>query len=137
MSSAVQTSDAPQPQKVNYSKSRNCLELTYAEGEKIELPAEMLRVLSPSAEVQGHGDPILQVGKKDVRIWNIEPVGRYALKLCFDDEHDSGLFTWDYLWHLGQNQERLWQQYLNKLEAAGESREPKLIPLAVDAGRKN
>ncbi|SFB97290.1 DUF971 family protein [Marinospirillum celere] len=129
-------SDAPQPEKINYSKSRNCLELTYADGEVFEFPAEFLRVLSPSAEVQGHGDPILQVGKKNVRIWKIEPVGRYAVKLCFDDEHDSGLFSWDYFWHLGQNQQRLWQKYLNQLEAAGESREPKLIPLAVDAGKK-
>ena len=130
-------SAAPQPQKVNYSKSRQCLELTYATGEAFELSAELLRVLSPSAEVQGHGKPILQPGKKDVKIWKIEPVGRYALKLCFDDGHDSGLFTWDYLWHLGQNKERLWQEYLDKLDAAGESRAPKLIPLAVDVGLKN
>ncbi|WP_404420119.1 gamma-butyrobetaine hydroxylase-like domain-containing protein [Marinospirillum sp.] len=129
--------EAPQPEKVNYSKSRQCLELTYASGEAFDLSAEMLRVLSPSAEVQGHGSPILQTGKKDVRIWKIEPVGRYALKLSFDDGHDSGLFSWDYLWHLGQNKERLWQEYLDKLAAAGESREPKLIPLAVDAGQKN
>ncbi len=129
-------SEVPQPQKVNYSKSRHCLELSYASGEQFELPAELLRVLSPSAEVQGHGDPILQVGKKDVRIWKIEPVGRYALKLSFDDGHDSGLFSWSYFWHLGQNKERLWQEYLGKLDAAGESREPKLIPLAVDAGKK-
>ncbi|WP_114417365.1 gamma-butyrobetaine hydroxylase-like domain-containing protein [Marinospirillum perlucidum] len=126
---------APQPSKINYSKSRACLELSYASGEFFELSAELLRVLSPSAEVQGHGQPRLQTGKKEVRIWKIEPVGRYALKLSFDDGHDSGLFTWDYLWHLGCNKEKLWQDYLDQLQAAGESRQPKLIPLAVDAGR--
>jgi len=124
----------PQPIKVHYSKSRNCLELHYADGQLIELSAELLRVFSPSAEVQGHGSPKLQVGKKDVRIWKIEPVGRYALKLSFDDGHDTGLYTWDYFWQLGENKEVWWQQYLDQLAAAGESRAPKLIPLAVDVG---
>ncbi|SFX33446.1 gamma-butyrobetaine hydroxylase-like domain-containing protein [Marinospirillum alkaliphilum] len=126
---------APQPNRVHYSKTRHCLELGYADGQALELPAELLRVLSPSAEVQGHGNPKLQFGKKDVKIWKIEPVGRYALKISFDDGHDSGLFTWDYLWHLGQHREQLWQDYLNQLAAAGESREPRLIPLFTDAGK--
>lgn len=128
-------SSAPQPTRINYSKSRHCLELSYADGQQLELSAELLRVLSPSAEVQGHGHPKLQFGKKDVRIWKIEPVGRYALKLSFDDGHDSGLFTWDYFWHLGSNKERLWQDYLDQLTAAGASRQPKLIPLVIDAGK--
>jgi DUF971 family protein len=128
-------SSAPQPTRINYSKSRHCLELSYADGQQLELSAELLRVLSPSAEVQGHGNPKLQFGKKDVRIWKIEPVGRYALKLSFDDGHDSGLFTWDYFWHLGSNKDRLWQDYLDQLAAAGESRQPKLIPLVIDAGK--
>lgn len=127
----------PQPTKIHYSKSKHCLALHYADGQLFELPAELLRVLSPSAEVQGHGSPKLQTGKKDVRIWKIEPVGRYALKLSFDDGHDSGLFTWDYLWQLGINQALKWQQYLDQLAAAGASRAPKLIPLAVDAGKKS
>ncbi|NLW05910.1 MAG: DUF971 domain-containing protein [Pseudomonadaceae bacterium] len=126
----------PQPTKIHYSKSRACLELHYPQGQIFELPAELLRVLSPSAEVQGHGSPKLQVGKKDVRIWKIEPVGRYALKLSFDDGHDTGLFTWDYFWHLGTHKALEWQRYLDQLAAAGESRNPKLIPLAVDAGKK-
>lgn len=126
---------APQPDQIHYSKSRHCLTLSYADRPAVELPAELLRVLSPSAEVQGHGKPKLQVGKKDVRIWKIEPVGRYALKISFDDGHDSGLFTWDYLWHLGQNQQHLWQDYLDQLAAAGASREPRLIPLFTDAGK--
>ncbi len=127
----------PQPTKIHYSKSQRCLALHYADGQLFELPAELLRVLSPSAEVQGHGSPKLQVGKKDVRIWKIEPVGRYALKLSFDDGHDTGLFTWDYLWQLGTNQALEWQQYLDQLAAAGESRAPKLIPLTVDAGKND
>lgn len=129
--------NAPQPTRIHYSKSRHCLELDYADGQTLELPAELLRVLSPSAEVQGHGNPKLQVGKKDVKIWKIEPVGRYALKISFDDGHDSGLFTWDYLWYLGQNHQRLWQDYLAQLAAAGESRESRLIPLFTDAGKSS
>lgn len=133
----------PQPYKVHYSKSSNCLQLYYAAASdattpdqpSYELPAEFLRVFSPSAEVQGHGTPVLQTGKKDVRIWHIEPVGRYALKLSFDDGHDSGLFTWEYLWHLATQQEHKWQAYLQELAAAGASRVPKLIPLAVDLGQ--
>lgn len=124
----------PQPIKIHYSKNSHCLELHYADGQLTELSAELLRVLSPSAEVQGHGSPKLQVGKKDVRIWKIEPVGRYALKLSFDDGHDTGLFTWDYFWQLGENKQVWWQRYLDQLAAAGESRTPKLIPLAVDVG---
>ena len=127
----------PQPTKIHYSKSRHCLELHYADGHLIELTAELLRVLSPSAEVQGHGSPKLQSGKKDVRIWNIEPVGRYALKLSVDDGHDTGLFTWDYFWKFGENKELWWQRYLDQLAAAGESRSPKLIPLAIDVGTKS
>lgn len=87
--------------------------------------------------MQGHGHPVLQAGKKEVRIWQMEPVGHYALKLYFDDGHDTGLYSWDYLWYLCQNQHTLWQEYLDKLAAAGASRQPKLIPLAVDASRKS
>lgn len=124
----------PKPTRIHYSHSRHCLELHYAESQTFEFSAELLRVLSPSAEVKGHGSPKLQVGKKDVRIWKIEPIGRYALKLSFDDGHDTGLFTWDYFWHLGTHKALEWQRYLDQLAAAGESRAPKLIPLAVDAG---
>ncbi len=124
-----------QPKQVRYSKAKAQLELDYDSGETHCLSAEFLRVMSPSAEVQGHGQPVLQVEKKDVRIWKIEPVGRYALKLYFDDGHDSGLFTWAYLDHLGCHQAQLWQDYLDRLAAAGERREPRFIPLAVDATR--
>lgn len=122
------------PSKIHYSKSQASLQLTYADGREVNLSAEYLRVYSPSAEVRGHGNAVLQTGKKDVQIWQLEAVGNYALKISFDDGHDSGLYTWEYLEQLDINQATWWQDYLNRLAAAGESRQPKLIPLAVDVG---
>ena len=120
------------PSNIKVRKKSRCLELTYAETageETYQLSFEMLRVLSPSAEVRGHGvgNEILQTGKKDVAILNIEPAGNYALKLIFDDGHDSGLYDWKYLRHLCENQQELWQGYLQKLEDAGSSRESNVI----------
>lgn len=101
------------------------LELTYENGNTYRLPFELLRVLSPSAEVQGHGpgQETLQTGKRDVLITSLEPVGHYALKPTFSDGHDSGLFTWDYLYKLCENQEQLWLTHLEKLAAAGLDRD--------------
>lgn len=124
-----------QPTKIHYSKSQASLQLSYADGTEYQLSAEYLRVYSPSAEVRGHGNAVLQTGKKDVQIWQLEPVGNYALKISFNDGHDSGLYTWEYLQELGQNQAAWWQDYLNRLQAAGASRQPKMIPLAVDASK--
>lgn len=118
------------PTSVDYQQRERRLVLTYADGRAYTLSAEFLRVMSPSAEVKGHGQPILQTGKCEVKIWQIEPVGRYALKLSFDDGHDTGLYSWDYLAHLGQNQARLWQDYLAQLAEQGKSRQPSLIPLS-------
>ncbi|CAD5105758.1 gamma-butyrobetaine hydroxylase-like domain-containing protein [Zestomonas carbonaria] len=112
------------PTSIKLHKASKTLELEYAPGERYVLPAEFLRVHSPSAEVQGHGNPVLQYGKLGVGLERIEPAGQYALKLCFDDGHDSGLFTWDYLERLAQNQEQLWSEYLFELEKAGKSRDP-------------
>lgn len=112
------------PSAIELHKASKTLTLKYDEGESYTLPAEFLRVHSPSAEVQGHGNPILQYGKLHVGLSKIEPAGQYALKLSFDDGHDSGLFTWDYLHHLATNQERLWKEYLAALAAAGKSRDP-------------
>ncbi|MBP5133970.1 gamma-butyrobetaine hydroxylase-like domain-containing protein, partial [Pseudomonas protegens] len=100
------------------------LTLTYGPDEVYHLPAELLRVHSPSAEVQGHGKPILQFGKLGVGLTKVEPAGQYALKLTFDDGHDSGLFTWDYLYQLALRQDELWNDYLAELKAAGKSRDP-------------
>ncbi|RTR03437.1 gamma-butyrobetaine hydroxylase-like domain-containing protein [Halomonas nitroreducens] len=117
---------APIPTKVHYHKQDRELELTYAGGESHRLSVEYLRVFSPSAEVRGHGpdSATLQVGKKHVGLANISQTGRYALKLHFDDGHDSGLYSWDYLYDLIQHRETNWADYLRRLEQAGASREP-------------
>ncbi len=108
-----------------HQKSKT-LEIAFDDGARYTLPAEFLRVFSPSAEVRGHGagQETLQVGKRDVGITDLEPVGQYALKITFDDGHDTGLYTWDYLHQLGRYQDAMWHDYLTKLEAAGESRDP-------------
>jgi len=119
----------PIPTEIKLHKQSRILEIAFNEGSRFELPCEYLRVFSPSAEVRGHGpgQEVLQVGKKNVEITHIEPVGQYAVVLIFSDKHDSGIYSWDYLYDLGVNQERYWQTYLQRMEAAGESREPKTI----------
>jgi len=112
------------PTDIKLHKASKTLSLKYASGEEYHLPAEFLRVHSPSAEVQGHGKPILQFGKIGVGLSKVEPAGQYALKLTFDDGHDSGLFTWEYLYQLGVRQEDLWNDYLAELKAAGKTRDP-------------
>ncbi|WP_277961953.1 DUF971 domain-containing protein [Pseudomonas sp. RIT-To-2] len=114
------------PTAINLHKASKTLTLTYGPDEAYHLPAEFLRVHSPSAEVQGHGKPILQFGKLGVGLSKIEPAGQYALKLTFDDGHDSGLFTWDYLYQLSVRQEQLWADYLDELQKAGKTRDPAL-----------
>lgn len=111
------------PTSIKLHKASRTLELQYGT-DTYRLPAEFLRVHSPSAEVQGHGKPILQTGKINVALIGIEPAGNYALKLTFDDGHDSGLFSWDYLHQLALRQDALWRDYLAELAAAGKSRDP-------------
>ena len=114
----------PTPTEINFHRQSKVLELTFDDGAHFNLPCEFLRVYSPSAEVQGHGpgQRILQVGKEEVNIDRIEPVGNYAVCLHFDDEHNTGIYSWDYLYRLGQNQEGLWKDYLEELEKAGQPR---------------
>jgi len=116
------------PTVIKFHKQSQQLELAWNEAH-FKLNAEFLRVLSPSAEVRGHGsgNEVLQFGKKDVRILKLEPVGNYALKITFDDGHDSGLYNWPYLYELCENQASLWQTYLDKLASAGKSRESGVI----------
>jgi len=123
------TASTPTPTEIKLHKQSRILEIAFNDGSRFELPCEYLRVFSPSAEVRGHGpgQEVLQVGKKNVEITHIEPVGQYAVVLIFSDKHDSGIYSWDYLYDLGVNQERYWQTYLQRMEAAGESREPKTI----------
>jgi DUF971 family protein len=120
----------PTPTEIILHQRSKMLELAFDDGARFHLPFEFLRVMSPSAEVQGHGpgQEVLQSGKREVVLQEIEPVGSYAIKLVFDDGHDSGLYSWEYLHTLGSNQEALWQDYLKKLEAAGLSREHGTAP---------
>ncbi|MFK7894014.1 MAG: gamma-butyrobetaine hydroxylase-like domain-containing protein [Granulosicoccus sp.] len=116
----------PRPTEIKLHQKSRVLELSFDDGFECNLTCEYLRVSSPSAEVKGHGpgQEVLQVGKEDVGITSLEPSGNYALKIHFDDGHNTGLFTWDYLYELGKNYEDNWQGYLEKLDAAGESRQP-------------
>jgi DUF971 family protein len=111
------------------------LEVAFDDGTSYRIPFELMRVYSPSAEVRGHGpgQEVLQTGKRDVAIVDIEPVGHYALQPHFSDGHASGVYSWDYLYHLGSRQHELWQQYEERLAAAGVTRDS-LMPAAGAAG---
>jgi DUF971 family protein len=117
------------PTNVVVHQQSKVLELTYENGNTYRLPFEFLRVVSPSAEVQGHGpgQETLQTGKREVLIANLEPVGHYALKPSFSDGHDSGLYSWDFLQFLCENHEALWKEHLDKLAAAGLDRDTPMI----------
>ena len=113
----------PVPSAIKLHKRSRLLEVQFG-AETFQLEAELLRVLSPSAEVRGHGKPVLQTGKQHVAITGVEMVGQYAIKLIFDDGHDSGIYDWGYLHELCHHQESLWQDYLTELRMAGASRDP-------------
>jgi len=114
------------PQEIRYLSAERRLEIDFDDGAKFSYPAELLRVESPSAEVQGHSPTQKQLvsGRRHVGIMEIEPVGNYAVRLRFDDLHDTGIYSWNYLYELGRNQDRVWQDYLAALETAGLSRDP-------------
>ena len=114
------------PTEIRLQKKSRQVVISFDDGEQFELPFEYLRVNSPSAEVQGHGpgQGVLQVGKENVQLTAIEPIGHYAVRLVFDDGHDTGLYTWKYLYELATQHESKWQTYLDKLEAAGYARQP-------------
>ena len=124
------------PNNIVVHQQSKVLELSYENGNTFRLPFELLRVLSPSAEVQGHGpgQETLQTGKRDVLIANLEPVGHYALKPSFSDGHDSGLYSWDYLQYLCENQEQLWKEYLDRLTAAGLDRDAPMVVAGHSCG---
>jgi len=119
-------SDAKRPVNIRLRRLSRVLELEYAGGSSFSLDWEYLRVHSPSAEVRGHGpsQAVLQTGKRDVAVSELRPVGHYALQIVFDDGHDSGIYSWEYLHELGDRQAELWQTYLDALDAAGASRDP-------------
>lgn len=117
-------STTPLPTEIKLHQQSRVLEIAFDSGERFRLSYELLRVYSPSAEVRGHGpgQETLQTGKADVGIDSVESVGHYAIQPQFSDGHNTGIYAWDYLYWLGENQEQLWQQYLARLEAAGASR---------------
>ena len=120
------------PTGIVYHKSSKTLELSYAQGERRVLPAELLRVYSPSAEVRGHSDAerVLQTGKKHVGVAAIEPVGNYAIRIVFDDGHDTGIYSWAFLRDLADNEQRYWNRYLEELKEKNASRLP-AIPVGM------
>ena len=116
----------PSPTEIKLHQKSRILEISFADGKTFQFPCEFLRVYSPSAEVRGHGpgQEVLQVGKKNVEIKNIEPVGTYAIQLSFSDGHDTGLYSWDLLYDYGLHQEEMWRRYVKRMEEAGMCREP-------------
>ena len=116
--------NSPRPTDIKLHQLSRVLEMRFDDGAQFSLPCEFLRVYSPSAEVRGHGpgQEVLQTGKENVNITALEPVGLYALKITFSDGHDTGLYSWDFLYELGEKQQQLWQDYLEKLEAVGGKR---------------
>ena len=114
------------PTEIKLHQVSQVLEITFADGKAFRLPSEFLRVYSPSAEVRGHGpgQEVLQVGKKDVQILSVEPVGNYAVQFRFSDGHDTGIYSWDLLYDYGRRHDAMWQAYLKRLAEAGASRDP-------------
>ena len=112
------------PTEIHLHQKSRVMEIAFDDGERFNYTCEYLRVFSPSAEVQGHGpgQGVLQIGKEDVAINDIEPIGHYAIKLVFDDNHDSGIYSWDYLYELGATYDDRWQFYLERLQEAGHAR---------------
>lgn len=126
---------SPTPTALTIHSQSRLLEIGFSDGAQFKIPFELMRIYSPSAEVQGHGpgQEILQTGKREVNMVELEPIGNYAVKPVFSDGHESGLFTWDYLYHLGADQTQLWADYERRLQAAGLARDA----LMVVAGAKS
>ena len=125
--------DTPAPVELPVHGASRVLDIAFSDGARFRIPFELMRVYSPSAEVQGHGpgQEVLQTGKREVEILALEPVGNYAVQPTFSDGHDSGIFTWDYLYFLGSQQDALWAEYTARLEAAGLDRD---APMPAKAG---
>ena len=116
----------PWPTELRVNRAEKRLTVTFDNGERFTFPAEFLRVESPSAEVQGHGpgQKTIVAGRRHIGIMDLEPVGNYAVRIKFDDLHDTGMYSWRYLYYLGKSQDRLWRDYLSALEERGLSRDP-------------
>lgn len=132
---AVLQPGAPTPESITVHGQSRILEVAFSDGARFRIAFELMRVYSPSAEVRGHGpgQEVLQTGKREVELRSLEPVGNYAVQPVFSDGHDTGIFSWEYLYFLGSQQESLWAQYLDRLEAAGVTRDAEM-PAAAGAG---
>ena len=129
------TSSTPLPTSITVHQQSRVLEIGFSNGREFRIPFELMRVYSPSAEVQGHGpgQEVLQTGKRDVGLTALEPVGNYAVQPTFSDGHDTGIFSWDYLYDLGSRQDELWRQYEARLRAAGADRDAPMTAAAASA----
>ena len=117
--------NTPRPTEINLHQQSRLFDITFDDGQSFSMPCEYLRVFSPSAEVRGHGpgQEVLQVGKRNVGVTAIEPIGMYAVKLVFSDGHDTGIYSWEYLHELGRKQDSNWKTYLARLQQAGKTRD--------------
>ena len=129
------TQDTPSPESITLHNKSRVLEVGFSDGKTFRIPFELMRVYSPSAEVQGHGpgQEVLQTGKREVAVMALEPVGNYAVQPTFSDGHDSGIFSWDYLYFLGAKQDELWADYNARLQAAGVDRDAPMPEKAASA----
>lgn len=129
-------SETPSPEAITLHGASRVLEVGFADGSVFRIPFELMRIFSPSAEVQGHGpgQEVLQTGKRDVEVVTLEPIGNYAVKPVFSDGHDSGIFSWDYLYFLGSQQAELWQDYERRLQEAGADRDAPMAAKAAHGG---
>ena len=127
------TPTTPQPTAITVHEQSRVLEIGFSDGKQFRIPFELMRIYSPSAEVQGHGpgQEVLQTGKREIGVAGLEPVGNYAVQPTFSDGHNTGIFSWDYLYFLGAQQTQLWQQYETRLQAAGLQRD---APMAAASG---
>ena len=127
------TTQSPRPTSITVHQQSRVLEVGFDDGRAFRIPFELMRVYSPSAEVQGHGpgQEVLQTGKREVGLTALEPVGNYAVQPTFSDGHDTGLFSWDYLYFLGSQQDELWQKYQSRLAEAGMSRDAPMTAAAA------
>jgi DUF971 family protein len=123
----------PQPTEITVHQQSRVLEVGFSDGRQFRIPFELMRVYSPSAEVQGHGpgQEVLQTGKREVDLVSLEPVGNYAVQPSFSDGHDSGIYSWDYLYFLGSQQDELWRQYEQRLAEAGVERDAPMAKAAA------
>jgi len=127
--------NSPTPQALTVHAQSRMLEVSFSDGASFRIPFELMRVYSPSAEVQGHGEgqEVLQTGKRTVTLQSLEPIGNYAVQPTFSDGHNTGIFSWDYLYHLGAQEAALWAQYEARLQSAGRDRDGPM-PIAAASG---